>query len=95
MRAPYVQQRVRDVTGHVLDYTVHMYTIQAKNDADKDSTAGAPPARAAVDAGRSSPVTVLPRLPLRRGRTAVRAATRQPQGADSLAQWRRHGVPIV
>jgi hypothetical protein len=54
-----------------------------KIDEDKDNQAGAPPARASVDAGRSSPVALLPSLPLRRGRTAVRAAARQPGRAGA------------
>jgi hypothetical protein len=76
---PTYNSAVRDVTGSALYYTAHMYTIQEKIDEDKGNQAGAPPARASVDAGRSSPVARLPSLPLRRGRTAVRAAARPPR----------------
>jgi len=55
---------VMDVTGNVIDYTVHMCTIQAKIDADKESKEGAPPAHASVGAGGHMPGAPLPGLPL-------------------------------
>ena len=53
---------VMDVTGNAIDYTVHMCTIQAKIDADKESKESAPPAHASVGAGGHMPGVPFPGL---------------------------------
>jgi len=88
-----------DITGRVIDSTVHMCTTQEKTDADKESKEGAPPARASVGAGGHMPGASPPGLPLQgqakesgTRRLAAATAARFPLGcggAVSGPPWPR------